>query len=553
MNRANCVLTKKAFADDFVKRVSLTSLYVLFLVLTFNAKNASGQYAFENGYNGGAPYYENDVVNLSSGQFIDGGQFSSGQFYEGSIQNFDDMGTGTFVVPNGYNYDVNTVTSDGYSFSTQLGAPQFDDGGQYQNFTTPNGEQLRIIGDVSGAIPIGNSQYDSIPVLESNQFPKGRELPELKVPQNERELAIRIDALLERFSHATFSIQQATPGRLLRYSLIGGANQTCLAPQSATAGDAVDAAAPGELQPIFTLGALCWNFSCAGRRLFRIVGDKPTPTVGYGFQTYRGEFLAALAYARIDRNYELSVDGKRFHVQDLIDAEKRACCSQADLTTLAVALAHYSQDADEVWINELGERWSLAKILECEARRPIDWDTASSIRKLTALSYLLARLKQSANLGDARFAGLLQRVETFLVAMKQRAQILVKNGALSDVLFFNPNVKLETPYMTLYVNGKILLWLSFVSSAEEMKTSDALRVHSQLCALVDQLFNSLDNLDVLSPIDEETLATAMLTLSRFRKYVDVPVAPSAQGAPTPPTQAPSNDARNDESAADFAD
>ena len=45
------------------------------------------------------------------------------------------------------------------------------------------------------------------------------------------------------------------------------------------------------------------------------------------------------------------------------------------------------------------------------------------------------------------------------------------------------------------------------------------RAMFELCALVDQLFNSVNNLDVLSATDEESLAVAMQTLIIYRRFL----------------------------------
>ena len=172
---------------------------------------------------------------------------------------------------------------------------------------------------------------------------------------------------LERFSSPNLSVTQSTPGRLLRYSLIAGADETFLAPNpSSQDGATSENSSKSEMKPMYALGALCWNVPCSNRRLMRVIHDLPAPEVGFGFQTQRGEFLASLAFAKIDRNYELRVGGKTFTVQDLVEWEKYSCSSYANLSLVAVGLAHYSQNPDETWINQFGEEWSLQKLLEVE-------------------------------------------------------------------------------------------------------------------------------------------------------------------------------------------
>jgi hypothetical protein len=269
------------------------------------------------------------------------------------------------------------------------------------------------------------------------------------------------------------------------------------------------------LEPIYALGALCWNVPCAGRQILRVVDGRPCARVGFGLQSKRGELLAALAHAKIDRDYEIRINDEKFRVQDLVDAEKLACSKGANLSTVAVGLAYYSQNPDETWTNAFGETWSLAKILELETRRSVDWGSTEATDKLLALTFLLARLKK----GALRDSPELKRAETTLIALKGRTWALFNDATLAETLFFDEKVELTTPHMRLYVNGALLRWLTLTSSAEELRSEKARRALFELCGLVDQLFNSVDDLDKLAPLDEESLAVAMQTLLLYRARV----------------------------------
>lgn len=380
--------------------------------------------------------------------------------------------------------------------------------------------QYRILGDVTNAIPIGNSQFDSIPVLENIGSGRKASLPNLQIPKTEKEFIERVDALKKRFSKLPLAIQSSTPGRLLRYSLIGGADETFLASElsrkTTESGETISETA---LKPMYALGALCWNYPCANRRLMREIEGRPVPSVGFGFQSQRGEFLATLAFAHIDRDYEIRVDGNIFTVKDLVAWEKYACSRQANLSLVAIGLTYYSQDPDETWNNAAGETWSLARILEQESLRPIDWETAESVNKLLAFSFLHARLKSSIYAEESQLKEALNRTGVFLAAVKSRVWNMFGDSALSDALFFKKDAKLASPYMIVYVNGKLLRWLALVSSQEEMKSDKMKRAMFELCGRVDQLFNSVENLEVLSATDEESLGTAMQTLIIYRNRI----------------------------------
>ena len=400
-------------------------------------------------------------------------------------------------------------------------------------FLPPNGAVFAGSPDFSGAIPTGtplggqiigevpfNGDINSIPLLEQKQPNAPRPLPALNVPRTDADFEKRVEALARRFSKPPLSIEGSTPGRLLRYSLIGGADATFLAPNRALSAEntQTESSIPNttpDLEPIYALGALCWNVPGGNRQILRVVDGRPLAKVGFGFQSKRGELLAALAFSKIDRDYEIRISDEKFRVQDLVDAEKLACSKGANLSTVAVGLAHYSQNPDETWTNAFGETWSLAKILEQETRRPVDWGSTEATDKLLALTFLLARLKK----GALRDSPELKRAEATLIALKGRVWGLFNDATLAETLFFDEKVKLSTPHMRLYVNGALLRWLTLTSSAEELRSEKARRAVFELCGLVDQLFNSVDDLDKLAPLDEESLAVAMQTLLLYRARV----------------------------------
>ncbi|MDO5308142.1 MAG: hypothetical protein Q4G03_01395 [Planctomycetia bacterium] len=456
-----------------------------------------------NDFGNGTPYFDNGMPMMIQGM---------PNSFDANLHGMD----GSF----GYGMDLSGVNAFNPPPGTITSNPILNSN-VVNNITQADGTNIRILGDVMSSIPIGDSRFDNIPVLNEPQFTtQERRLPELSIPQNDSELAERIDALLARFTTPTLALERSTPGRVLRYSLVGGVEETFLISntQAVTADQLSKSPA---LESIYALGALCWNKPCANRQLLRESNDHVIPTVGAGFQSQRGELLAALAFARVTRDYEMRVGSNHYSVNDLIAWEKYSCSSHADLTLVAVGLAYYSQNPDETWENAFGETWSLGRILEEETRRPVDWGTPSCVDKLLAFSYLVARLKQSAANASGTLTPTLTRIERFLVAIKARIWELYGDNNLSNVLFFNAKTTISNPYMSLYVNGKLFRWLTIVASPEEIQSSKMKRAAAEICALVDQLFNSIDNLEELSAIDEDSLCIALQALATFRKTLPV--------------------------------
>ena len=428
------------------------------------------------------------------------------------------------LVPVNYNYvNVNMVpfgginTSQASEFQSYYVSSPLNLNDISPIITEEDSFHRRILGDITSFWG-GESSYGITPSLSGMFNLKAKKLPELDIPQNDAEVLERINVLLKHFSAPRLSVVNSTPARLLHYSLIAGADEIFLI---SNVGGSASNTGDRQVQvpSMYTLGALCWNISCANRRLMYVFDDHPVPRIGVGFQAQRGEFLATLAFAKIDRNYEIRVDGRSFKVQDLVEWEKLSCSSYSNLSLVAIGLAYYLLDPDETWINLFGERWSLQKILEQESRRIVDWNTADSTDKLLAFTYLLARLKQSPKAKLPELATTLCRTEKFLTVIKKQVWDSLDGTLLPDSLFFNSRVRLATPYMKLYVNGKLLRWLTVVASTEELRTPRMKKAYAELCALVDQLFNSVEDLNLLSNMDEESLAIALQTLVLYRRHL----------------------------------
>ncbi|MCF0234943.1 MAG: hypothetical protein HUK22_08220 [Thermoguttaceae bacterium] len=427
-------------------------------------------------------FLRNDATRLTSAAVI----FGILAFYGGrSIETFAQS-------PQFAQYPVETAP--GYGFSQEL----------------PQGvEGFQVLSEFNGQLPNG-FDINSVPLLEQRQPNQPRELPKLQIPRTDAELAARYEALKSRFAKPPLSIQRSTPGRLLRYSLIGGPDETFLAPGGGGGG--------AGLRPIYALGALCWNIPCENRRIFRTIDSLPAPAVGFGFQSQRGELLAALAFAGVDRSYEVRAEdanGQKFTIDDLVEWEKRSCGEDANLSLVAVGLAHYMQDADAVWRDSFGDEWTLLRILDCELKRPVDWASADAVDKLLGITYLVARLKK----GNSSSAPQVSKAENFLVAVKSLAWETFDGDKLGDALFFDKKVKATTPYMKLYVAGRMTRWLALTASPNELSSAKMKNAVAEVCALVDSLFNSVDDLDQLAPLDEESLGVAMQATAIYLKRV----------------------------------
>jgi len=138
-------------------------------------------------------------------------------------------------------------------------------------------------------------------------------------------------------------------------------------------------------QPVYAVGALCWNMPCQGKTLFRINGDQVIARVGYGYQPHPGSFLAMLAFSEILPDYEIRNGNDIRTLAHLIGTEKRNCMRGQNLGLVLAGLAFYTSP-DERWSNAIGEAWSLERLVAEELSRRADQSSVDVTNQLLGLA-----------------------------------------------------------------------------------------------------------------------------------------------------------------------
>ncbi len=372
-----------------------------------------------------------------------------------------------------------------------------------------------ILGDVSNAIPIGNTLFDNIPALEYREVAPTKRLPPLNIPENKEEIFKRLDSLVARFTNNQLRIQETLPSSILQYLQLVGIREVSF---SATPSNLNTSVNSFQIRPSDAAYILCKNYKCSNRRLMRALDDMPVPVVGFSFQTQRGELLAALARAKVNRNFELNIDDKKYTIKDLVEWEKYSCSEYANLSLVAVGLSYYIEDPNEKWFNFSGQEWSLSQILNQEISRPIDWNTEESTNKLIALTYLLAKLR-TVQSPSSELVKAINQTETFLCSVKQWLIKLISTDQLDASLFFSDVQPSDSDSLSnkIGVKGRLLQWLILVSSAKELANERLEKNMGRLYAYADQTLNSTDNLNALSIADTASLVSALKTLILYRR------------------------------------
>ena len=131
--------------------------------------------------------------------------------------------------------------------------------------------------------------------------------------------------------------------------------------------------------------SLCWNYPCAGFEMLGPSQKHVAARIGYGCQEQPGELLAMLAMSRVQADYPVRVGKTVRTVADLVEAEKLGCRSGSDLSLALIGLACYVDEPE--WKNDLGETWSLDRIIEEELAQPAVSVPEGGLNRLLGLSY----------------------------------------------------------------------------------------------------------------------------------------------------------------------
>ncbi|MCE5269311.1 MAG: hypothetical protein LLG00_15650, partial [Planctomycetaceae bacterium] len=147
--------------------------------------------------------------------------------------------------------------------------------------------------------------------------------------------------------------------------------------------------------------ALCWNYPCSGFEMLGRSKDHIAARIGYGYQERPGEFLAMLALSRVQPDYPVRLGKTVRKVADVVQAEKLACRADSDMSLALVGLAYYVDEPE--WKNDLGETWSIERIVAHELEQPMVGAPEGGLNRLMGLSFTLthrAKHGKPNNKGD---------------------------------------------------------------------------------------------------------------------------------------------------------
>jgi hypothetical protein len=170
-----------------------------------------------------------------------------------------------------------------------------------------------------------------------------------------------------------------------------------------------------------------------------------------------------LAQCGVPASQPLTIEGKSFTVQDLVEFEKRGCESGKELTFKLLGLTHYVSP-QETWRNHQGETWSLARLLKEELAQPLSGGACGGTHRLMALSHAVATYRSQTQ----ELTGDWLKADAYLDACFAHTFKLQNTDGSFSTKFFagrdnNPNLKAR-----LYSTGHILEWLAYALPADRL-------------------------------------------------------------------------------------
>jgi hypothetical protein len=212
------------------------------------------------------------------------------------------------------------------------------------------------------------------------------------------------------------------------------------------------------------IACLCYNYPCQGFELLGSYKKYPAARIGYGYQEHPGEFLAMLAMSRVAGSYSVHLGRQNYKVADLVEAEKLACRSGSDMSLKLIGLAHYVAELE--WKNDLGETWSIERMINDELDQPTATASDGGLNRLLGISYAVARRAKSGR----PLEGVYKRAQKYITQCQEYALRQQNGDGTWGPYFLAARAAGAESLSDLRSTGYVLEWLAL--SLPEAKLTD---------------------------------------------------------------------------------
>lgn len=232
---------------------------------------------------------------------------------------------------------------------------------------------------------------------------------------------------------------------------------------------------------VSALEYLCSNQLGNDRRLLNTTDGRLNANIGPGVQGHPGQFLAMLAQSDVPIDQQIVVDGRRFTVRDLIEAEKLGCRAKTELTFRLIGLSHYLRTSAR-WKNSLGEEWSIDRILREELAQPVNGAACGGTHRLMGISYAV----RMHELDGGEFDKLWKSAEKYVSDYHKYTFSLQNTDGSFSTEWFERKDASRSAKKRVYTTGHILEWLAWSLPDDQLDDP-------RLTRAVDYLTNLLLN------------------------------------------------------------
>ncbi len=224
---------------------------------------------------------------------------------------------------------------------------------------------------------------------------------------------------------------------------------------------------------------LCWNYPCGGFYPLMMSQGHVSAGLGYGLQMRPSQLLATLAVSRVQATYPVRVGETTRNVADLVESEKLSCRAGSDLSMKLIGLSYYVGDA--TWKNDLGEEWSVERLVKEELKQPVLSAPDGGNNRLFALSFAIARRERR----DQPVVGIYADAQKYLREM-QKFSYNLQNSDGSWGFFLSARGANADFSLQLRSTAYITEWLTLAASEDRLEDP-------RLVAAVTYLTNGLNS------------------------------------------------------------
>ncbi len=207
-------------------------------------------------------------------------------------------------------------------------------------------------------------------------------------------------------------------------------------------------------QRINGITCLCWNYPCAGFEMLRMGQGHIVARIGYGCQEYPGELIAALAISGVPATYPIRVRSDVRTVADLVAGEQLSCRAHTNMSLKLIGLTYYVEAPS--WKNDLGEEWSLERVIQQEIAQPVVSAPDGGLNRLMGLAYVVRhRVKH-----ELPIEGQYQRAQKYIDDFYDFALRLQNSDGTWGPYLLAARSASSDATTQLWATGRVLEWLA---------------------------------------------------------------------------------------------